>query len=167
MENIFWLGKSANPYADTREVMVDAAASTIKTYQLRAARGMKGTNIGPSGQKTNFEEQMATVAEGKPLKVIPRNYLEISNGNTHSKLRDSLREAGLPRHDAMMPAALAQFFIKMLTKQGQTVHDPFFGSGTTGLACEELGRNWLGSDRSLTHLLGSALRFPTTNFQPV
>lgn len=34
--------------------------------------------------------------------------------------------------------------IKMSTKDGQTVMDMFFGSGTTGLACEKLGRKWIG-----------------------
>lgn len=166
MEQVFWLGKSPNPQADNREVMVDAKPSTIQTYKLRAARGMTGTNVGPSGQNTNFEEQLAAIANGESLKVIPRNYHEISNANTHSKLREALKLAGLPRHDAMMPKELAEFFIKFLTKPNQTVHDAFFGSGTTGLAAEELGRQWIGSDRSLTHLLGSALRFPQTNFEP-
>jgi len=165
MEHLFWLSKSPNPYAESREVFVDAKPSTIATYKLRAARNAH-TGTGPSGQKTNFEEQMAAVGAGETLKVIPRNYHEISNADTHRKLRDALEKAGLPRHDAMMPTALARFFIKLLTKPGQLVHDPFFGSGTTGVACEELGRQWIGSDRSLAHLLGSALRFPQTNFEP-
>jgi hypothetical protein len=166
MEHVFWLGKGPNPQADTREVMVEAKSSTIATYKLRHARGMAGCGTGPSGQKTNFEEQMAAVADGQTPKVIPRNYHEISNANTHTKLREALLRADLPRHDAMMPLALAKFFIKLLTKPGQAVHDGFFGSGTTGVAAEELGRQWIGSDRSLTHLLGSALRFQNPQFEP-
>jgi DNA modification methylase len=166
MENIFWLAKNPNPHADSREVMVEAKASTIATYKLRAARGMTGSGTGPSKQRTNFEEQMTAVASGTTLKVIPRNYHEISNANTHIKLREALQLASLPRHDAMMPLDLAKFFIKFLTRPGQTVHDSFFGSGTTGVAAEELGRRWIGSDRSLAHLLGSALRFNNPNFEP-
>lgn len=165
VEQIFWLSRSPNPYADTREVMAAAKESTIRTYQLRAARKAI-TTTGPSGQKSNFEEQMAAVASGQVLKVIPRNLLEISNADTHKTLRGMLADADLPRHDAMMPLDLAKFFIKMLTRPKDTVYDPFFGSGTTGVAAESLGRPWLGSDRSLAHLLGSALRFPQHTFEP-
>lgn len=164
-ENLFWLAKSPNPQADTRSVMQDAKPSTLETYRLRAARAAKTTQ-GPSGQKSNFEEQMHAVANGETLKVIPRNYLEISNANTHRALREKLEEAGLPRHDAMMPEKLAEFFVSMMTLPGQTVYDPFFGSGTTGKACEKLGRIFIGSERRLDHILGSALRFSSTQFLP-
>lgn len=46
------------------------------------------------------------------------------------------------RHPARFPLALPQFFINLLTKPGQLVVDPFAGTGTTGLAAEQLGRQW-------------------------
>lgn len=44
-------------------------------------------------------------------------------------------------HPAVFPVALPCFFIKLFTKLGDDVLDPFAGGGSTGLACEELGRN--------------------------
>ena len=35
-------------------------------------------------------------------------------------------------------------FIKLHTKPGDTVLDPFMGSGTTGVACVKTGRNFIG-----------------------
>jgi DNA modification methylase len=162
-EQLFWLSKSPNPWANTHTVMQPAKPSTLHTYRLRAARAAK-TTTGPSGQKSNFEEQMEQVANGNALQVIPRNLLEISNADTRAHLRARLAEAGLPRHDAMMPDKLAEFFISLMTKTGQTVHDPFFGSGTTGVACQKLGRHFIGSESQLNLALGSALRFENTAF---
>lgn len=166
VEQCLWLSKTPNPKADNRRVLVDAKPSTIETYLRRARRGMSGTKVGPSGQKNNFEEQMASVAAGEGLKVIPRNLLEISNADTHSALKKKLADANLPRHDAMMPVRLAEFFIKFLTDPNDVVLDPFLGSGTTAVAAEGLGRRWIGSDRSLAHLMGSALRFDAPQFEP-
>lgn len=44
-------------------------------------------------------------------------------------------------HPAMMPHWLARDLIRSWSKPGDTVLDPFGGSGTTGLAALELGRN--------------------------
>jgi len=44
-------------------------------------------------------------------------------------------------HPAVFPVGLPEFFIKLFTKEGDTVLDPFAGSGTTGLAAENLNRN--------------------------
>lgn len=44
-------------------------------------------------------------------------------------------------HPAVFPIELPSFFIKLFTKHGDTILDPFAGSGSTGLAAESLGRN--------------------------
>ncbi|MBI4299037.1 MAG: site-specific DNA-methyltransferase [Chloroflexi bacterium] len=44
-------------------------------------------------------------------------------------------------HPAAFPVGLPEFFIKLFTQQGDNVLDPFAGSGTTGVAAEELLRN--------------------------
>lgn len=47
------------------------------------------------------------------------------------------------RHPARFPLQLPTFFIKLLSKPGQLVLDPFGGTGTTALAAEQLERRWL------------------------
>lgn len=47
-------------------------------------------------------------------------------------------------HPAAFPIELPTRCIKMLTWIGATVLDPFMGSGTTGVACKELNRNFIG-----------------------
>ncbi len=53
-------------------------------------------------------------------------------------------------HPARFPLALPTFFVKLLTMPDQLVFDPFGGTGTTGVAAENLDRSWL-----LTELDGS------------
>jgi site-specific DNA-methyltransferase (cytosine-N4-specific) len=157
-ENLLWLSKSPNPKADNRRVLVPPKASTIATYLRKARRGQKKV-VGPSGQGNIFEEQMAAVAAGQEIKVIPRSILDFANSDPKKALHAKLDELGLPHHDATMAPKLAEFFIKFLTTAGDLVWDPFFGSGTTGLEAEKLGRRFLGSDYSLAHILGSAVRW--------
>jgi len=159
VENLLWLSKTPNPKANNRNVAAEAKQSTIDTYRRRHNRGVGKTLTGPSGQNNCFEEQQIAVANGETLKVIPRNLIVASNADTHTAQKRRLAEAGLSRHDAAMPIALADHMIKFLTDKGDTVYDPFHGSGTTGLAAERLERRWIGSDRSLSHLVGSSFRF--------
>jgi len=46
-------------------------------------------------------------------------------------------------HPAVFPLALPEFFIKLFTKSGDNVLDPFAGSGSTGLAAIKLSRNYV------------------------
>ena len=47
-------------------------------------------------------------------------------------------------HPAMFPLELPKRLIKMLTYEGDLVLDPFMGCGTTGVACAELKRDFIG-----------------------
>ena len=49
-------------------------------------------------------------------------------------------------HSAAFPEWLPEFFIKLLTNEGDVVLDPFVGSGTTMRVAERLGRKAMGID---------------------
>ncbi len=52
------------------------------------------------------------------------------------------------QHFASFPTSLAEFFIKVSTKEGDIVLDPFAGSGTTLLVAKHLGRKYIGIELS-------------------
>lgn len=47
-------------------------------------------------------------------------------------------------HPNQKPIQLMEGIIKILTTENQTILDPFMGSGTTGVACKNLNRNFIG-----------------------
>jgi len=47
-------------------------------------------------------------------------------------------------HGTQKPVALLEYLIKTYTNEGDTVLDPTMGSGSTGVACKNLGRKFIG-----------------------
>lgn len=48
------------------------------------------------------------------------------------------------KHPTQKPIALLEHFVKLLSNEGDLVVDPFMGSGSTGVVCKKMGRNFVG-----------------------
>ena len=53
-------------------------------------------------------------------------------------------ECNNKNHSAAFPEELPEWFIKLFTKRGDTVLDPFMGSGTTNIVAQRMNRNSIG-----------------------
>ena len=60
------------------------------------------------------------------------------------RVQSSGRDKGL--HAAQKPLKLMELLVSLVTIEGQTVLDPFAGSGTTCIAARNLGRHYIGID---------------------
>ena len=83
------------------------------------------------------------------------------NGKNYGKSdKDALQEfEGYPRsvldipsegktvHPTQKPVALMEYLIRTYTNEGETVLDNTMGSGTTGVACMNTGRRFIGIER--------------------
>ena len=49
-------------------------------------------------------------------------------------------------HPTQKPVELCEYLIKTYTNEGDTVLDNVMGSGTTGVACKNLNRNFIGME---------------------
>ena len=50
-------------------------------------------------------------------------------------------------HPTVKPIALMEYLVKLVSRKGATVLDPFAGSGSTGIACKKLDREFIGIER--------------------
>ena len=51
-------------------------------------------------------------------------------------------------HPTQKPISLLQYFVATYTNEGETVCDPFMGSGTTAIACIKEKRHFIGFELS-------------------
>jgi len=54
---------------------------------------------------------------------------------------------GNKEHPTQKPVPLMEYLIKTYTNEGELVLDNCMGSGTTGVACKNLGRNFIGIEK--------------------
>jgi len=91
--------------------------------------------------------------------AIPANLIIAANTSSRDPYLRACREHSLEVHPARFVRAIPEFFIRFLTKPGDTVLDPFAGSNVVGEVAERLGRKWISSEINPEYVLGSAFRF--------
>jgi modification methylase len=67
-------------------------------------------------------------------------------------------DAGRKLHPTQKPEGLLHRILLATTNPGETVLDPFFGSGTTGAVARKLGRGFIGIERDPTYAAGARAR---------
>lgn len=166
VEYIWWLSKTPWPKASNLNVLTPYGKDMIRLNK----KGLKKT-VRPSGHNINssFSKVDAggaipsnVIEEELPQEELPENMLVFGNNAANDAYAKGCKLAGIKRHPARFPAALPEFYIKMLTEDGDLVLDPFAGSNTTGFVAEKLQRLWVASDNVESYLEGSKYRFSTT-----
>ena len=69
----------------------------------------------------------------------PDSILEFSVGNNRGKYKRY--------HPTQKPIALYEYLLKTYSNECMTIFDPCMGSGTTGIACKNLNRNFIGIEK--------------------
>ena len=68
-------------------------------------------------------------------------------------------------HPTQKPLVLMKWVIENYTKPGDTILDPFMGSGTTGVACVQTGRNFIGIEIDATYFAIAEKRIAEAQLQ--
>ena len=108
----------------------------------------KKSTYKPIMTKANVRKETITSSNGEAFggaivtrqhdnkgKSYPRSILTLSNANQRGKV-----------HPTQKPVPLMEYLIKTYTDKGDTVLDNVMGSGTTGVACLNTNRNFIGME---------------------
>lgn len=127
-----WLGPE-DCYRQQEQILWTQSDASLAVKRedraLRYTPGNKGTRPG----------RMAEVADQRGG-TTPFNLIPISNTNSTSS-------GGAHGHGAATPLALCSWWLRYICPPGGLVLDPFFGSGTIGVAALELGLDVVGIEK--------------------
>jgi len=92
---------------------------------------------------SNWENAGGKIGEAhKSTMCSGREYIQ--NNTNYPKKILKVKYATSTVHPTQKPVALMEYLIKTYTNEGDTVLDPTMGSGTTGVACQNLDRSFIG-----------------------
>ena len=110
-------------------------AGTVNYYP----QTVKRDNIKKSKCSTKSESNPLAHLDGKERTYTtrqPTSLIKVSNSNQNIK-----------QHPTQKPVPLMTYLIRTYTQPGDTVLDFTMGSGTTGVACVQLNRNFIGIEK--------------------
>ena len=115
-------------------------SSRFKLGDLNGCLDLKpAEHYGSKRKKTAYYEDGTRY----PLSVV---YAQNWNGG-FSLARKELLAKGFVSHPTQKPLDLVEYLIKTYSNEHDIILDPFMGSGTTGIACKNLNRSFIGIER--------------------
>lgn len=128
------LNAKKQPMRQTEDVLVFYRAQPTYNPQMTDGEPYIATGSKKSGNY-GAQKPTTTVCDGKRY---PRNLLAIS--------ADERGTVGRV-HPTQKPVALMEYLIRTYTNEGELVMDNTMGSGTTGVACVNTARRFIGIER--------------------
>ena len=121
-------------------ILIFCKSKSIFNKQMTEA---KAENIRPSGKEYKNRESIIGIHNWKHsdkrdnTKRNPKSLINISSVSGECNNINRV-------HPTQKPVALFEYLIKTYTNEGDLVLDNVAGSGTTGVACKNLGREFIG-----------------------
>ncbi len=134
-------------------------------YEVEGAGGFLGKPYEPNAVVKNDIEfiLMQRKPGGYRTPDLAARILSVISEENHrqwfQQIWNGLTGASTKRHPAPYPLELAERLVRMFSFVGDTVLDPFAGTGTTSVAAALWGRNSIGFEIDETYLAHAATRF--------
>jgi len=124
-----FLNAKKMPLRDAEDVCVFYGKQPTYNPQMRAGD--------PYTAQNNPKKQKGTNRDYASVKTI-------NNGERHPLTTLEFNRPKTPSHPTQKPVALMEYLIRTYTNEGETVLDFTMGSGTTGVACANTCREFIG-----------------------
>jgi site-specific DNA-methyltransferase (adenine-specific) len=128
------LNAKKQPMRCTEDVVVFYRSQPTYNPQMREG-GYMSRKTKP-GQSEGFGTVTGTDAGREITSLYPINLISIKSHDPNNSV-----------HPTQKPVALMEYLIKTYTNESDTVLDNTMGSGTTGVACANLNRNFIGIEK--------------------
>jgi len=129
-------GFTHNPYA----VATEATEISKARYRRKAC-----------GETKNGSKFAGMRKEIKSNLALPSNHIHFVQKSNQHTIQS--------KHPAVYPVELCEFFIKAFSNQDDIIFDPFSGSGTTGIACLNTNRSFIGCELDKDYFNAAQERF--------
>ena len=135
--NIFNIKKEAARVHEVISIFNSKIYFPIMEASMQPNNNDKTKNKSQKGEMNTIEtiSCKASISDNyNPSVRYPRSVIKINRGTRANK----------KLHPTQKPVALLEYLIKTYTLEGETVLDNCMGSGTTGVACVNLNRSFVG-----------------------
>lgn len=136
------------PLKTHEDICVFSLDGKMPRYSPLMVKREKPIKLGKNAGKT--EAIPITTNSSYDGKVYDEKYPD-------SQLHFSCRE-GRGLHPTQKPVTLMEYMIRTYTNEGDVVMDNCMGSGTTGVACMNLGRHFIGFEKDETYFAAAKTR---------
>ena len=132
-----WLDSKRKPLRKHEDIVVLATRQTVYNPQMGTGERYVTKNLwGGDPLHYGNSERLSVTNDGERYPTTVLDVPEDPDRFTY----------GVDVHPTQKPVALMEYLVKTYTHEGDTVLDPFMGSGTTGVACQRTGRHFIGCD---------------------
>ena len=132
--------------------IVAANHQPLRVHELVLVFGKQAVTYTPRGAYMKYNPQKTS---GKSYTQVSgrqsdnwkggkvAGFKTVNTGDRHpTTVQKWTRDRGL--HPTQKPVAMLEWLAKTYTDENDTILDPFMGSGSTGVACKNLNRNFIG-----------------------
>ena len=141
-----WIWKKSRPAN-----FMNAKFQAMKIHENIIVFGLGKTKYNPIKElgnknhatkpRNSFKESIYN--ERQPIRPPDTNELKCPKSIIEVKSSNNIKN----EHPTQKPVALMEYLIKTYTNEGETVLDNCMGSGTTGVACENTNRRFIGIEK--------------------
>jgi len=152
-----WIKTQATGFYNANRMPMRAHEDILVFYGVLPTYNPQKTAGNPYVQKRG---SASDVYQGKDLSVTVNN-----TGMRHPVSWRVFQRDAIKVHPTQKPVALMEYLIKTYTNAGETVLDFTMGSGTTGVACKNLGRSFIGIEMDADYFATASARIDATPWQ--